>query len=93
MKKYLLLCFLLINTPVYSVDEYYYSEQPDIIIQNTYKPYNNINKEITEDKIYNATNEQMKIIPKYLKERKIHYDFNGRPQTAPVSTNEILLDF
>ena len=90
MKKYLLLFFLLINISVYAAEEYYYSDQPDIIIPNTYKPYNHIDKEIKEDKVYNATNEQMKAIPQYLNEKKIHYGFNGTPQITPVSTNEII---
>lgn len=95
MKKFLLLLMIFTMPCDLYAQEIYNNNyiQPDITIQNGYKPEIKKSQVSLENNIFRIEPVQNKPIPKTIREHKIDYDNNGRPDSSPYALKDILIEY
>ena len=95
MKKILLLLIAIIIPCCSYAQEWENNNyiQPEVTIEKGYKPEVK-NSQISVDKnIFRIEPVQQKPIPKTIREHKIDYDNNGRPDAMPYALKDILIEY
>ena len=95
MKKFLLLLITL-TVPCCSYSQEMRSHdflQPEITIENSYKPEVKNSQVTLENNIFRIDPVQQKPIPKTIREHKIDYDYNGRADSMPYALKDVLIEY
>ena len=96
MKKNLLIISFIIIFPtvVYAIENTYDGNfQPDVFIEKGYKPEKNNQTIKLDDNILHIEPVQQKPLPKSIREHKIDYNNNGRPDYMPYALKDILIEY
>lgn len=95
MKKFIFtLMILFVPCCMYAQEaNHYNSVQPELIIEKGYKPEIKNSVITSDNNIFRIEPVQQKPIPATIREHKIDYDYNGRPDSSPYPLKDILIEY